>query len=74
MQIKAPLYLGYNSNGATSRIGFSSWQVQDIQQNWMHQTPLWRAGNQNYYLDYNNLYIGLYLYYGYYYRFSLYGF
>ncbi|MBS1740115.1 MAG: hypothetical protein JST88_06205, partial [Bacteroidetes bacterium] len=50
MQIKAPLYLGYNSNGATSRIGFSSWQVQDIQQNWMHQTPLWRAGNQNYYL------------------------
>jgi hypothetical protein len=72
--LTAPVYLGYNSTGTVSRIGFSSWQVQDIQQNWMHQTPLWRAGNQNYYLDYNNLYTGPYLYYGYYNHFSHYGF
>ncbi|MBS1774760.1 MAG: hypothetical protein JSS64_00580, partial [Bacteroidetes bacterium] len=69
----APLYFGYNSGGTTSRIGLSAWWVQDATQNWMHQS-WFKPGNQNYYLDYSKMYQGVYLHYGYYNRFSLYGF
>lgn len=71
---KAPLYYGYNSGNNTSRIGFSAWWVQDATQNWMHQNDIFRAGNQNYYVDYSKMYQGGYFYSGYYNSFSLYGF
>ncbi|MBS1782759.1 MAG: hypothetical protein JSS78_06815 [Bacteroidetes bacterium] len=57
MQIMASAYLGYNSDGTTSRIGFSTWWVQDASQNWMHQS-WFKPGNQNYYLDYSKMYQG----------------
>lgn len=71
--LMAPVYLGYNSGNSSSRIGYSTWQVQDLQQNGMHQS-FFTPGNQNYYLNYNNLYTGGYFLTGYNNPYSLYGF
>lgn len=57
---RAPIYFGHNGASTTSRIGYSHWKVQDLQQNWMHQS-FFRPGNQNYYVDYGMFKTGTYL-------------
>ncbi len=57
------IYAQYKNGSSVSRLGWNGTWVQDFLQNGMHQNDLFRAGNQNYYLDYQ-FSSGLYIYGG----------
>ncbi|OQX79610.1 MAG: hypothetical protein B6D61_03275 [Bacteroidetes bacterium 4484_249] len=56
---EAPFYISYYKGGSVSRLGYSHWRIQDIQQNGIHQSRIITRGNQNYYLKYDKMNIDL---------------
>ncbi|MDR1372274.1 MAG: hypothetical protein LBJ17_03990 [Dysgonamonadaceae bacterium] len=67
----APIWVGVRSGNSISRFGYSFRGSQDLQQNGIHSRT--GFGNQNYYLNYQDFYSGIYLNSGYYNSFSLWG-
>lgn len=48
----SPLWIGIRSGSNISRFGYSHRIIQDLTQNGLHQSSVFKFGNQNYYLNY----------------------
>jgi len=55
--LHSPVWFGMRSGNFVHRVGVSNKWVQNLTQNWLHQSKL-RFGNQNYYLNYEHLRTG----------------